>query len=133
MKIPSWTLHTILQGQTTPDNVAIAPIDLEGHGKPGLILGTGWKGYNTKDNSTLQWLQPGQDVAEPWTLHPIGFDEVALHRVHVATIDGKPRVFAAPLLGAVRARRATGRNQRQSYLSIRFPPIRSTGRGFRRP
>lgn len=96
---PSWTMHTILQGQTTPDNVAIAPIDLFGQGKVDLILGAGWKGYNTKDNSTLQWLQPGQDVTQPWTLHPIGFDEVALHRVHVATIDGKPRVFAAPLLG----------------------------------
>lgn len=96
---PSWTMHIILQGQTTPDNVAIAPIDLEAHGKPALILGAGWKGYNTKDNSTLQWLEPGQNVTEPWTLHPIGFDEVALHRVHVATIDGKPLVFVAPLLG----------------------------------
>lgn len=96
---PSWAMHVILQGQTAPDNVAIAPIDLRGDGKPDLILGAGWKGYNTKDNSTLQWLARGQNVAEPWTLHPIGFDEVALHRMHVATIDRKPRVFAAPLLG----------------------------------
>jgi hypothetical protein len=96
---PSWAMHTVLEGQTTPDNVAIAPIDLLGNGKTDLILGAGWKGYNTKENSTLQWLQPGNDVSEPWTLHPIGFDEVALHRVHVATIDGKPRVFVAPLLG----------------------------------
>lgn len=96
---PSWTMHVILQGQTTPDNVSIAPIDLLGNGKTDLILGAGWKGYNTRDDSTLQWLQPGDNVAEPWTMHPIGFDEVALHRIHVATIEGKPRVLVAPLLG----------------------------------
>jgi hypothetical protein len=96
---PSWTMHVILEGQTAPDNVAIAPIDLLGDGKTDLILGAGWKGYNTRDNSTLQWLQPGANVAEPWVLHPIGFDEVALHRVHVAKIEGRSRVFVAPLLG----------------------------------
>jgi hypothetical protein len=96
---PTWTMHVILGGQTKPDNVAIAPIDLRGDGKTDLILGAGWKGYNTKENGTLQWLEPGPNVTEPWTLHPIGFDEVALHRIHVATIDGKPRVFVAPLLG----------------------------------
>lgn len=100
---PSWQMHTILEGQSTPDNVAIAPLDLLGNGKTDLILGAGWKGYNTKDNGTLQWLEPGANVDEPWTLHPIGFDEVALHRVHVADIDGKPQIIAAPLLG----RRAT--------------------------
>lgn len=96
---PSWTMHVILEGQTKPDNVAIAPINLSGNGKTDLILGAGWKGYNTKDNGTLQWLEPGEKVTEPWTLHPIGFDEVALHRIHVAPIDGKPRVICAPLLG----------------------------------
>lgn len=96
---PTWKMHTILRGQTTPDNVAIAPIDMLGNGKTDLVLAAGWKGYNTKDNSTLQWLEPGEDVTQPWTLHPIGFNEVALHRVHVAAIDGKPRIIAAPLLG----------------------------------
>lgn len=96
---PSWTMHTILQGQTTPDNVAIAPLDVRGDGKTDLVLAAGWKGYNTKDNGTLQWLEPGPDVAQPWTLHPIGFNEVALHRVHVAVVNGRPRVIVAPLMG----------------------------------
>jgi hypothetical protein len=96
---PTWKMHIILQGQTMPDNVALAPIDMLGNGKTDLVLAAGWKGYNTKDNGTLQWLEPGDDVTQPWRLHPIGFDEVALHRVHVATIDGKPRIIAAPLLG----------------------------------
>jgi len=96
---PTWKMHTILQGQTTPDNVALAAIDMLGNGKTDLVLAAGWKGYNTKDNSTLQWLEPGDDVTQPWKLHPMAFDEVALHRVHVVTIDGKPRIIAAPLLG----------------------------------
>jgi len=96
---PTWKMHAILQGRTLPDNVAIAPIDLLHNGKIDLMLGAGWKGYNTKDNSTLQWLQPPANVEEPWTLHEIPFAEVALHRVHVAEIDGKPHVIVAPLLG----------------------------------
>jgi len=96
---PTWKMHVILQGQTQPDNVAIAPIDMRGNGKTDLVLGAGWKGYNTKDNGTLQWLEAGSDVTEPWQMHPIGFDEVALHRIHVAQIDGKPRIITAPLLG----------------------------------
>jgi len=96
---PSWAMHVILAGQTAPDNVAIAPIDMRGNGKTCLVLGAGWKGYNTKDNSTLQWLEPGADVKAPWAMHPIAFDEVALHRVHTAVLGGKPRVICAPLLG----------------------------------
>jgi hypothetical protein len=96
---PSWAMHVILQGQTAPDNVAIAPIDMRGNGKICLVLGAGWKGYNTKDNGTLQWLEPGADVREPWAMHPMAFDEVALHRVHAGVLGGKPRIICAPLLG----------------------------------
>ena len=118
---PSWTMHTILEGQTTPDNVAIAPIDLLGKGKTDLILGAGWRGYNTKDNSTLQWLQPGNDVTEPWSLHPIGFDEVALHRVHVATVDGKARVFVAPLLGRGASQKANWSESTPTLMEYAIP------------
>jgi len=96
---PSWTMHVILQGQTAPDNVAIAPIDIRGNGKICLVLGAGWKGYNTRDNSTLQWLEPGEDVKEPWTMHSIPFDQVALHRVHTGMVNRQPRIVVAPLLG----------------------------------
>jgi hypothetical protein len=94
---PDWKMHTILEGQTLPDNVALAP--LERDGKILLFLAAGWKGYNTHDTSTLQWLEPGSDVAEPWTMHPIPFDQVALHRIHLAMVDGKPLLITAPLLG----------------------------------
>ena len=97
---PSWKMHTILAGQTVPDNVAIDAIDITGDGKPDLVLGAGWKGYNTSFESTVQWLQRGSDVTEPWTMHPIG-KEVDIHRIHVADMEGtgKPQIYVAPLLG----------------------------------
>ncbi|MDB5298866.1 MAG: repeat protein [Phycisphaerales bacterium] len=97
---PSWQMHTILAGQTLPDNVCLDAIDIDGDGKPDLVLGAGWKGYDTKSEGALQWLARGKDVNEPWTLHPIG-KEVDIHRLHVADVDGsgKPRIIVAPLLG----------------------------------
>jgi len=94
---PDWKMHTILQGQTLPDNVALAP--LERGGKVSLFLAADWKGYNTRDNSTLQWLEPGADVTAPWTMHAIPYDQAALHRIHIAMVNGKPLLIAAPLLG----------------------------------
>lgn len=94
---PKWTMHMMLAAQTRPDNVALAPVDVGG--KLAIALGAGWKGYNTKDLSTVQVLTPGSDATEPWTAHSIPFSSVALHRVHAASIDGKPLIFAQPLLG----------------------------------
>jgi len=119
---PSWTMPVILQGQTAPDNVAIAPIDMRGNGKTCLVLGAGWKGYNTKDNSTLQWLEPGADVKEPWTMHPIPFDQVALHRVHTGVINGKPRVIVAPLLGRGASAAKNYSESTPSLLEYSIPP-----------
>src|SRR5437764_14594536 len=59
---PTWQLHTILQGQTALDNVCLDAIDINGDGKPDIVLGAGWKGTNTKDESTVQWLSRGADV-----------------------------------------------------------------------
>src|SRR4051794_7225862 len=93
-------MHTILATQPVPDNVSIDAIDIDGDGKPDLVLGAGWKGYDTKSESTLQWLQRGPDVTQPWSVHPIG-KEVDIHRIHVADMagTGKPQIFVAPLLG----------------------------------
>jgi hypothetical protein len=98
---PGWQMHTILQGQTVPDNVCLAPIDVNGDGKLDLILGAGWKGYNTHELGTVQWLTRGSDVTQPWTMHAIG-KEVDIHRIHVADAmnTGKPQIYVAPLLGA---------------------------------
>lgn len=118
---PTWKTHVILEGQTLPDNVAIAPIDMRGHGKTDLVLAAGWKGYNTKDNGTLQWLEPGADVTAPWTLHPIPFEEVALHRVHVVDLDGKPRIICAPLLGRGASQKANWSESTPKLLEYSVP------------
>ena len=36
---PSWEMHTIIENQTKPDNVCIAPYDIDGDGKLDFALG----------------------------------------------------------------------------------------------
>jgi hypothetical protein len=126
---PTWQMHVILQGQTLPDNVCIDAIDIDGDGKPDLVLGAGWKGTNTKDESTVQWLSRGKDVNEPWTLHPIG-KEVDIHRIHVADVDGtgKPQIFVAPLMGKGATAKANWMDSAVRLLKFSVPkdPIGGT-------
>lgn len=119
---PTWKMHTILAGQTVPDNVAIDAIDINGDGKPDLVLGAGWKGYNTKDESTVQWLSRGSDVTQPWTLHPIG-REVDIHRIHVADMEGtgKPQIYVAPLLGKGATKSANWMDATPRFLQFSIP------------
>src|SRR5438876_5544943 len=46
---PTWKRRTILEGQTLPDNVCIDALDLDGDGQLELILGAGWRPFNTKE------------------------------------------------------------------------------------
>src|SRR5262249_26266299 len=57
---PTWKRRTMLEGQTLPDNVCIDALDLDGDGQPELILGAGWRPFNTKEGGTVQWLQRGK-------------------------------------------------------------------------
>lgn len=98
---PNWKLHTILnEGATKPDNVCIAPLDVNRDGYTDLVLGAGWRGFNTRDTGTLQWLEHPGKVWEPWKLHPID-EVVSLHRIRTGDIDndGAPELVVAPLLG----------------------------------
>jgi hypothetical protein len=98
---PSWKMRTIIEGQTKPDNVAIDPYDVDGDGQLDVALGAGWKGFNTKDPGTIQWLKRGKTLDEPWTLHAIA-EEASVHRLRWADLDGKGKaeLIVAPLLGA---------------------------------
>lgn len=98
---PSWKMRTIIQGQTRPDNVSIDAHDVDGDGHLDLALGAGWRGFNTKDPGTIQWLKRGKTIDEPWTLHPIA-EEPSVHRLRFADLDanGKAELIVAPLLGA---------------------------------
>src|SRR5687767_7751805 len=92
---PTWKLRTITQGTTKPDNVSIAPHDIDGDGKVDFALAAGWQPGNTKDASTLQWLRRGKTLDEAWELLPIAYDEPTLHRIRW---DDKVLV-TVPLMG----------------------------------
>ncbi len=96
-----WKKFTILDGKTRPDNVCIAPIDIDGDGLPELVLGAAWKPFDTTNAAQLVWLKRGKNVFEEWTMHELPCDEPAVHRVRVFDIDGdgKPEIVHVPLMG----------------------------------
>ena len=97
---PTWKKRIIIEGQTKPDNVCIAPYDIDGDGKLDFALGAEWRNLNTKGGGTLQWLKRGKTLEEKWSVHPIG-SEPTIHRIRFADIDGdnKKELIVVPLLG----------------------------------
>ena len=101
---PSWTRHTLIEGQTKKDNVCIAPFDIDGDGKVDFALGADWRPADTVGSGTLQWMTRGKSPDDRWTVHPIAVhpDNIAtLHRVRWADFDGdgRPELIVAPLFG----------------------------------
>jgi len=98
---PTWKKRVILDGKTKPDNVCISAIDIDGDRLPELVIGAGWKPFDTKNPGTLQWLKRGKSLDDEWTMHAIPCDEPMVHRVRVFDIDGdgKPEIVMAPLMG----------------------------------
>jgi len=99
---PSWRRHTIIEGQTEPDNVCIAAHDIDGDGRIDFALGAAWKPF--QPFGTIQWLTRGPQ-GEEWTVHSIG-EEATVHRMNWADLDGDGRqeLVVVPLVG----RGATG-------------------------
>lgn len=105
---PTWKMHTIIAGQTKPDNVSIAAHDIDGDGLIDFALAADWKPFNTKSGGTLQWLQRGKSLDESWKVHLISDDIPTIHRIRFANIapqlngqpgSTKPQLIVAPLMG----------------------------------
>ncbi len=98
---PTWKKRVMLDGKTKADNVCITALDIDGDKLPELVVGAGWKPFDTKNSGTLQWLKRGKTLDDEWTMYPIPCDEPTVHRVKVADLDGdgKPEIVMAPLMG----------------------------------
>lgn len=94
---PSWAAHVILQDQTPPDNVCIAPHDIDGDGFVDFAIGAGW----TK-TGTVHWIHRGPDPTALWTVAAIG-EETSVHRVRWADVLGKgtPQLVISPLNASI--------------------------------
>jgi hypothetical protein len=97
---PDWKMHTLIEGTTKPDNVCIAPYDIDGDGKLDFALGADWRPADTRTSGSIQWIGRGKNADEPWTVHPIG-SEPTTHRMQWADFDGDGRkeLIVAPLFG----------------------------------
>lgn len=95
---PDWQAHVILDGVTQPDNVCIAPLDIDRDGHVDLALGAGWP----KNGGTIQWLSRGEDIDAPWQRHAITA-EPWTHRMRWADVLGKgePQLIVSPLNATV--------------------------------
>jgi hypothetical protein len=98
-RAPTWEKVVILgAGATTPDNVTLAPHDIDGDGRLDIALGAGWMRQNP---GTLQWVKQNAPGTTPaWEVFPISV-EPTLHRIRWADVDGdrKHELIVAPLHG----------------------------------
>jgi hypothetical protein len=108
---PGWSRHTILDGRTVPDNVTLAPHDIDADGRTDVALGAAWNPRNTTGGGTLQWVaRPAgspsatradrPDTGARWSMFPIA-EEPTLHRIGWADVDGDGRreLIVTPLHG----------------------------------
>ncbi|AWM40791.1 FG-GAP repeat protein [Gemmata obscuriglobus] len=96
-----WKKFVILDGKTKPDNVCVAPIDIDGDGLPELVVGAAWKPFDTANPGQLVWLKRGADATKEWAMYELPCEEPTVHRVRCFDIDGdgKPEIVHVPLMG----------------------------------
>ncbi|QDS93335.1 FG-GAP repeat protein [Roseimaritima multifibrata] len=96
---PRWRKRILLADATIPDNVCIAPFDIDRNGRIDLALGAGWP----KGGGTIQWLSPGKSIEQPWNVHPIS-SEGWTHRMRWANVLGtdEPQLVVSPLNATIR-------------------------------
>ncbi len=128
---PTWKKRVILDGKTKPDNVCICALDIDGGGDLELVIGAGWKPFDTKNAGTLQWLKRGKSLDDQWTLHSIFCEEPMVHRVRAIDLDGdgKKEIVHVPLIGRDATREKNwmdGRPVRVIAYKVPDEPTKST-------
>lgn len=91
---PTWKRRIIIEDQTPPDNVCIAPCDIDGDGKIDFFLGADWGRMDTTKGGTIHWLRRKASLDEKWDVFKIG-EEPTVHRMRVS---GR-LLYVAPLMG----------------------------------
>ena len=114
-RAPDWQKQTILSGGTAPDNVCIAPHDIDNDGRIDFALGAGWP----TSGGTSQWLtrdarpdasarQSSGQAADAetasskdnWSVYPIT-DIPWTHRMRFGNVlgleSGQPQLVVSPL------------------------------------
>lgn len=97
---PTWIRHTMIDGHTKPDNVCLAPYDIDRDGNIDFALGADWR-FTIQTEGTLQWLRRSGDPRQPWTVFPIG-GVPFVHRIEWVDLDadGASELIVVPLLGS---------------------------------
>jgi len=121
---PTWKRRIIIEDQTPPDNVCIAPCDIDRDGKIDFFLGADWGRMDTTKGGTIHWLRRGKSLDEKWEVFKIG-EEPTVHRMR-ASKDG---VFVVPLMGRNSTKEREwldGRPVRVLHYSIPYDPVKSS-------
>ena len=94
---PGWQLHPVAR---TEKNIDLAPRDLEGKGRAGVALASGFYFSESTRGGAIQWLEQPSDSTNLWSIHPIATDPVA-HRLRWGDLDGdgRPELVHAPIFG----------------------------------
>lgn len=94
---PTWKKHVMTSG-TPKLPEPLTPFDVDGDGKTELVVGGDWVMADTETSGSIWLLRRPDDLEKPWT--PIKIDqEPSMHRLAVMTIEGKPTLLCASLMG----------------------------------